>query len=306
MHADLARSLDHIIAACRAAPQAAAIADALAIPAARLHQGQRLPPEGFATYFEAAECLFADDLDGALAAAARLQAMPARAPGLAIVDRGRAGEVDRMLDRRMGAGAARFHPIPEALGQDFLPRLNAGFALLDAGAPALAAEIRAILSVILLAQAPPGAKREFDGASHYQFWGLLLLNPHHHKTPLAVAEVLAHEAGHSLLFGLTRDEALVLNPDDELYPSPLRVDPRPMDGIYHATFVSARMAYAMEALADSGVLTAQETAQARAEARKDRDNFARGLSVVRAHGRLSATGAAIMADAERAVANGWT
>jgi HEXXH motif-containing protein len=47
-----------------------------------------------------------------------------------------------------------------------------------------------------------------------------------------VAEVLTHEAGHSLLFGLTVDEPLVLNLDDVLYPSPLREDPRPMDDIY--------------------------------------------------------------------------
>lgn len=61
-------------------------------------------------------------------------------------------------------------------------------------------------------------------------------------------EVLAHEAGHSLLFGLTVDEPLVLNLDDVLYPSPLREDPRPMDDIYHAAFVSAHMALAMETL----------------------------------------------------------
>ena len=33
------------------------------------------------------------------------------------------------------------------------------------------------------------------------------------------------------------DELFVLNPDWERFPSPLREDPRPMDGIYHATFV---------------------------------------------------------------------
>ena len=157
---------------------------------------------------------------------------------------------------------------------------------------------------MLFAQAPSGAAMEFDGASHYQFWGLLLLNPSHHHTPLGIAEVLAHEAGHSLLFGLTVDEPLVLNEDDELFISPLRPDPRPMDGIYHATFVSARMAWVMEALADSGLLTPAEQQHARNEAAKDRENFSKGWQTVVQHGRLSATGTQIIENAHRWVQGG--
>jgi hypothetical protein len=50
------------------------------------------------------------------------------------------------------------------------------------------------------------------------------LNPSYHHTPLDIAEVLAHEAGHGLLSGLTIDEPLVLNDDDELFVSPLRAN----------------------------------------------------------------------------------
>jgi HEXXH motif-containing protein len=202
-----------------------------------------------------------------------------------------------VLARRMGSEFDHYAPIPPATGKTFCTLLDEGFGLLSAGASDLHAEIDTILSEILLAQAPDGAVMEFDGASHYQFWGLLILNPKHHRTPLAVAEVLAHEAGHSLLFGLTIDEPLVLNADDELFPSPLRLDPRPMDGIYHATFVSARMTYAMERLADSGVLSPADRDQARREAAKDRANFAAGHAVVQAHGRLSETGQKIMMNA---------
>ncbi|MEI7466453.1 MAG: HEXXH motif-containing putative peptide modification protein, partial [Burkholderiales bacterium] len=132
----------------------------------------------------------------------------------------------------------------------------------------------------------------------------LLLNPSYHNTPLDIAEVLAHEAGHGLLFGLTIDEPLVLNDDDELFVSPLRPDPRPMDGIYHATFVSARMAWAMEALADSGMLTPSEQRHARDEAAKDRMNFSKGWETVMQRGRLSASGAQIMENAYRWVHSG--
>lgn len=218
------------------------------------------------------------------------------AHGMGVLDRGSAiaAPLEAVLAARMGAEFGGYAPVDPARAAAFRPLLTDGLALLEAGFPDLAGEIRAIVCEILLAEAPPGAAMEFDGASHYQFWGLLLLNPKHHRTPLAVAEVLAHEAGHSLLFGLTVDEPLVLNSDDELYPSPLRMDPRPMDGIYHATFVSARMALAMETLAASGVLSGADRAAALDAARSDRANFAAGDGVVRAHGRLSATGTAIL------------
>jgi HEXXH motif-containing protein len=224
--------------------------------------------------------------------------MPERAPGLA-VDRvgGDLPELERVLRLRMGAGADKFAPISAEVHRDFAALLAEGLALLDAGLPSLAGEIRAILSQVLLAQAPAGATMEFDGASHYQFWGLLFLNPRHHRTPLAVAEVLAHEAGHSLLFGLTVDEALVRNPDEDLFASPLRRDPRPMDGIYHATFVSARMAWAMEGLAASGLLSAVEREAALAAAAADRANFAKGVAVVDAYGDLTPTGRKIIENA---------
>jgi HEXXH motif-containing protein len=290
MHDELARSLSHI---SEVAPDVAAH---LRPVVALAESGQRLPPVAFGLYFDLAEHLLRDDPAGATALAHRLGAVGPAAQEMSVLDRGTpaAAPLEAVLAARMGGEFDGFAPVDPARAAAFRPLLAEGIALLDAGYPALADEIRAIVGEVLLAEAPPGATMEFDGASHYQFWGLLMLNPKHHRTPLAVAEVLAHEAGHSLLFGMTVDEPLVLNPDDELYPSPLRVDPRPMDGIYHATFVSARMALAMETLAASGVLSADDRAAALEAARDDRANFAAGDGVIRAHGRLSATGAAIL------------
>lgn len=193
----------------------------------------------------------------------------------------------------------RIAPISEQAAQDFTDLLTRGFELMQRVLPDLHHEISGIVREVLLARAPQGDKMEFDGASHYQFWGLLMLNPKHHKTPLEVVEVLAHEASHSLLFGLTIEEPLVLNPDDELFQSPLRIDLRPMDGIYHATFVSARMCWAMEKMAMSDLLNETDKANAREAAQKDRENFGKGISVVDAHGRLSDTGARILDDTRR-------
>ncbi|MEQ8859198.1 MAG: HEXXH motif-containing putative peptide modification protein [Pseudomonadales bacterium] len=163
----------------------------------------------------------------------------------------------------------------------------------------LAGEFRHLVSQIVLA-APgrePGAIR-FDGASSYMLWGALALSVDEEKSDLQMLETLAHESAHSLLFGLTIEEPLVLNDDEELYHSPLRLDPRPMDGIYHATFVSARMHYAMHRASTSGVLDAAQLDECERLLAADRQAFSDGLSVVSRYGKLSPTGASILSAAE--------
>ncbi|MEQ3625453.1 MAG: HEXXH motif-containing putative peptide modification protein [Celeribacter sp.] len=304
VHEDLAGSLAYL--AEHMAPAHPECAGALDAVAARIRDGQRLPPVAFGLYYQMGEAALTGDLDAAADIAQVLAQVPAAPPGLQVMRRGgaEAQALWPVLEERFGPEeAAGFAPVSAELAQEFETRLNDGLALMQKTLPDLHGEITAILREVLLAQAPVGAKMEFDGASHYQFWGLLLLNPNHHKTPLAVVEVLAHEAAHSLLFGLTRTEPLVLNPDDELFTSPLRIDPRPMDGIYHATFVSARMAWAMERMSESPALPVELRHEAARLAAEDRANFAKGIGTVDAHGRLSTTGARIM-DQARAYIDG--
>ncbi|MDZ4094031.1 MAG: HEXXH motif-containing putative peptide modification protein, partial [Paracoccaceae bacterium] len=289
MHRALADSLAHLAAATSdAMPDTSAM---LVTLSRRLAKGDRVAPVGFALYFRLARALMANDRTLAAVFAARLLAVPMRPKGM-----GAKGWCLRV------AGTPEAAPLLALLADDgdpllqlasvsaedaaaFVALLDQGSALMQAELPTLHAEIDAIIHEVLLAHAAPGAVMEFDGASHYQFWGLLALNPRHHRTPLAVVEVLAHEAAHALLFGLTIEEPLVLNPDSETYASPLRRDPRPMDGIYHATFVSARMAWAMEHLAKSPRLGTADRQAAAEAARRDREYFAAGDQIVAAHGR---------------------
>lgn len=296
MHAELAASLAHLAEAAEPVP---ALSGRIGTLARRIGDGERIRPLGFHAYFRLVLRLSAQDLAGAEAELARIEALAGRAPARTLTHFG-APEADQISLALIEEGM-RLAPITAAEAEAFARLLDDGLALMQAGLPELHAELTGIIHEVLLARAPQGDRMEFDGASHYQFWGMLLLNPKHHRTPLAVVEVLAHEASHALLFGMTIEEPLVLNPDDELYPSPLRLDPRPMDGIYHATYVSARMAWAMERLAASGLLSAEDRSAALAAACTDRDNHARGLSVIDAHGRLSPTGARIL-DSARA----WT
>ena len=71
-----------------------------------------------------------------------------------------------------------------------------------------------------------------------------------------------------------------------------------MDGIYHATFVSARMHWAMTRLARDADLSAQDRERALAAAAADAVNFASGHGVVAEHGQLTALGEGLMAGAK--------
>ena len=75
------------------------------------------------------------------------------------------------------------------------------------------------------------------------------------RSTVSIIDLLVHESSHLLLFGLSADGALLSNGGEERYASPLRFDPRPIDGILHACFVASRVHLAMCRLLDSGDLT---------------------------------------------------
>lgn len=58
--------------------------------------------------------------------------------------------------------------------------------------------------------------------------------------PVGTSEALVHELAHQKLFGLGVEfesaSRIVINPPEELYPSPLRGNPRPMAALLHATY----------------------------------------------------------------------
>ncbi len=173
------------------------------------------------------------------------------------------------------------------------------FELLEAGDPEQAAEIRALLREIVLAAGAEDPKAlTFDGASSFMLWGGIIINANRRDDELAMAQMLVHESTHNLLFGLCADEALVENSDEDLYSSPLRQDQRPMDGIYHATFVTARMYRVVQRLLDRGVLSLSSQEKARKELAEIRRLFDQGIKVVRAQGKLTPLGEAIMRGAE--------
>jgi HEXXH motif-containing protein len=297
MHRCLASSLRHVCERCRGV--IAFDEPAMQTLICGLERGDTFPPLTFSDYYDLVPAVVNGDFD---TAAAMFEALAASAPvsgGMRVVALG---------DASLGRGSDRYlrlmnsddtlslgllPPSPE-LAAEFRIRLNRGLELVDRAVPELAGEIRSIVNEIVIVAGDPTKKLQFDGGSHYQLWGALFLNAQFHRTDHAVAEVLAHESAHSLLFGFCTDSALVENGDDERYRSPLRTDLRPMDGIYHATFVSARMHWAMSRLLDSGVLDDEASEAARTARDGDVRNFWSGYDIVAEHGRLTDLGRALM------------
>lgn len=296
----LADSLQHI------AEQSTGIiqfdSKALAALIDNLRLGHRYPPSVFGIYFELALALMQgrnldaaglfEDLVGESPIEEPFRLVALGAPEIAHHSGRYVALMDTDPTTRLG-----FYPPGTEMERSFSERFRRGYALLERCMPELAAEFRALVSEVCMVVGDKDAALQFDGGSSYMLWGGLFLNASSHNTDVAMIEVMAHESAHSLLFGYTTDEALVENPDEELYKSPLRMDPRPMDGIYHATYVSARMHWAMSRLIESGVLDDAARKVAESARAADRANFEAGYEVVREYGRLSETGRAVMNEA---------
>lgn len=265
-------------------------------------QTQKISPRFFAIYHEMLAAIDEDDVDGV----SRLFAE------LVIPDGDQTFTCRNLTDEHLGAGqSARYKrwadmdpesPLAlKALDAIEFERIAAsareGMALMDAGAPEVSGDIRALLAEILFAKGEFRENLVFHGISSFYLWGTVLLNAESHKTTLEVVQTLAHETSHMHLFAVALDSPLVENPESERYHSPLRLDPRPMDGIYHATYVAARMHYVIGRLLSSGALSAAKRDEAVKAAANHVASFKEGYDVVRSHGRLTELGEGLLTHA---------
>lgn len=109
-------------------------------------------------------------------------------------------------------------------------------------------EVLTVVRDIVLSR-PDGTNLiNYSGASSCALWGAITINSETHVEWVQVYRQIVHETGHNLLFGIARDQQLVSDDPSKRRASPIRADPRPMDGIFHAAFVSAREALAFDAL----------------------------------------------------------
>jgi len=249
-------------------------------------------PHTFGAYYDLVFALERNDVELARTLAKELSLqVPSDSLAILPIDELPARQQDRY--RRLLMSGMDYAVAPGAeLMQAYRKQLSEGMSLLEVGFPEMAAEVRGLLREIVVAAGPEDPKAiTFDGASSYMMWGAILLNARGQKSVLDSAQALAHESGHNLLFGFSASGPLVENADDELFSSPLRADPRPMDGVFHATYVVARMHQTLSRLLGSGALDEEQTSSARADLATHRRNFEVGDRVVRDGAKLTEVGA---------------
>ena len=182
----------------------------------------------------------------------------------------------------------------------FEENVVAALNLIEEADVALASEFRAlVIQIVGAAPSTQNGGRGFGGVSSFMLWGAIFLNVVQHRTQLDLVEGLIHEAAHHLLFGLSLDEPLVDNSIEERYGSPLRSDPRPMDGVFHATFVCARLHYAYERLRETTGSRLPEADRRLIDQRlhDHRQKFFGGIETVQRFGRMTPTGERILSAA---------
>ncbi len=261
-------------------------------------------PAIFGTYTDLVESVYADDAERAQGLSDRLLTLDGPCADLQTVtlrdeDLGpdQAERYARLIDddpdepirmQKIADVAAAAKAVADAL------------ALIDASDPVFAAEIRDIAREIVVAEPAraqdTGALAIFDGASTFYLWGAVFSRLSG-KSRVDLAQTFAHETGHLLLFGLMMGQPLVENAYDERYDSPLREDPRPMEGLVHAAYVIARMHRCLAVLVAGGQLSPDEMQNARADMERYKDQFDRAIELIDQRARFSDTGAEIFGNA---------
>lgn len=104
--------------------------------------------------------------------------------------------------------------------------------------PAMSDQIKEYVSSITLFEGQ-GAMGMTDVRG---FGAILLRVPEKWHDPLSYfSEHLIHETSHLHLHALMSIDPLILNSPEEKYTAPIRLDKRPMFGVFHATFVLSRI-----------------------------------------------------------------
>jgi HEXXH motif-containing protein len=158
-------------------------------------------------------------------------------------------------------------------------------------------EVKRLLRSIILGSPPNSEPASyFDGATTFFFWSATLLNANHSRSPIPWVDLLVHESSHVLLFGLSSDGGLTRNSGQERYDSPIRAEKRPIEGIFHACFVTTRVHLAMKRLLDTGSLHEDDRRLAIQHRQHNEEAGRESLAVLVRHAEPTRLGKAILSE----------
>ena len=264
----------------------------------RIRSSSRVAPEVYCIYFDLLKAVRRDDLDESV---------------------GLLRELDARLDVGLPSFYSRWGALPDSTAARYLAYVNidpttpvafktlscaefdevrrhadSAFAVFERAAPEIAAEICSLLTEIVFVSPALNKASKFGGATSFFCFGAMFLNADNHRALVDMIDGLVHESAHASLFSLSLGDPFVANKDDELYHSPLRSDPRPLDGIFHATYVSARLHYAHKRLIESRVLSGKEQHEVQSGLSASRGAFWDGLKTLNERASLTPLGGRVM------------
>jgi HEXXH motif-containing protein len=251
----------------------------------------RVVPGVYGRYYELIDALQSGDSATAASLWAALGSLAAQPSSFRIVPLSTEGlgteaeRYSRLFYR--GVDSVQLLSAPDSVTVQRVSTLLAeGLSLLDSVHQPWLAEIRALVAEVVLASAPEHA---LSGGSSMMLWGAVLVNADATTNRLKALSVLAHEATHMLLFGLARREPLTHNPPEDKFCIALRPTLRPMNAVFHATYVSGRLHVLYQKVRESAALNPAELAELETVSALQQQRFLQGLEVIRAHAVLSET-----------------
>lgn len=274
---------------------------ALEAAVSRMQTGSRVSPLLFFWHQDLLAALQAQHLDGARTALERLTELAPHAaemgPPLRVDTV--AGSMHEALTRIAASHTVtgdspdvvtRVEPLEAERRATFGDWVTHAADRIGAADPDLLGEIRELVSEVRVyqGQGPRGV------TSVLAFGAVFLRWPNNvHTGPAYVLETLVHEAAHLALYAVMSVDPLILNGYEGTFASPLRKDPRPLYGIFHQTFVLARLCRLWDKLIRVG------EAWAEAKLVEDHRLFLDGYRVIHENAQLTPAGNSIVASMRR-------
>ncbi|MGO4569324.1 HEXXH motif-containing putative peptide modification protein [Rhizobium sp. 2YAF20] len=137
-------------------------------------------------------------------------------------------------------------PVSEEIAHAEQSNIRSAIALISDYFPEMRQELDVFLNKVRIFQGTVTM-----GITDVRMFGCMLIRtPRPGVNPkLYYGEHLTHEISHMYLNAAMAIDPIVLNDRSELFTSPIRPDPRPMLGVFHATFVTARIVQLFDRLA---------------------------------------------------------
>ena len=304
MRDDLAASLERI-----GAMAAAVLPGRESLPAALEHiRAHRVEPGVFALYYDLVFALQNRDLTTASRLWEQALARAATQPPVRLMryraeDLGDDGERIQRLTAIGAPAPVIFRDPDDSEWSRFRDTAPAALSLLRQANAAWAEQVSE-LGACTIATVPGPDSVGFSGGSSMMAWGAILVNVRDWTDRLGVLGVIAHEATHLLLFGASRSEPLVTNPVGERFQTEARPTPRPMNALYHSTYVSGRSSWLCRLLLDccADALSDAERDRLTEMQEMQRRRFDQGYEVIRRDARLTPLGGRLIEEARETLA----